>query len=114
MNKRPESSMMVSQADMIRREAFGAKLLDPRHGDIIFRFPETGSPGHEEKTLFASSDLLVRFSPWFKQCTDPRTRNSHLFLNSTPFFIPSLFHSLPTVVSFPTRSFVWHRVQSLY
>lgn len=78
MNKRPESSMMVSQADIIRREAFGARLLDPRHGDIIFRFPETGSPGHEEKTLFASSDLLIRFSSWFKQCTIPETPNHQI------------------------------------
>src|SRR5579859_5073755 len=83
MNKHPESSALVSQADIIRREAFGARLLDPRHGDIIFRFPETGLGGHEEKTLFASSDLLCRFSPWFKQCNPPPPSSSHTHLSSS-------------------------------
>jgi len=89
MNKRPESSVLVSQTDIIRREAFGARLLDPRHGDIIFRFPETGSPGHEEKTLFANSDLLVRFSSWFKQCTT--LPKEIAFPWSPVLFVPLIF-----------------------
>jgi hypothetical protein len=60
--------LSIAQADAIRRESFGARLLDARHGDIIFRFPETAQSG-DEKHLFASSDLLCSFSPYFKQRT---------------------------------------------
>jgi len=67
--RRPDAYVTVNQTDQIRRESFGARLLDPRHGDIIFRFPEIVQGNPEEKTLFASSDLLCRFSPYFKQCT---------------------------------------------
>ena len=66
-------SVPASLTDSIRREAFGARLLDAKHGDIIFRFPDTARPdlGKEESVLFASYDLLSRFSPYFKQCTRP-------------------------------------------
>jgi hypothetical protein len=70
---------LVSQSDVIRREAFGSRLLDAKHGDVIFRFPDTVQAGHEEKMLFASSDLLCRFSPWFKQCTLPPPLSSCSF-----------------------------------
>jgi len=59
--------MAITPTDSIRREVTGAQLLDARHGDIIFRFPEPGQPNIEEKTLFASSDLLCKFSAYFKQ-----------------------------------------------
>jgi len=60
---------MVSRTDLLRREVFGSRLLDPRHGDVIFRFPDAVQQNLEEKCLYASSDLLCRFSPWFKSCT---------------------------------------------
>jgi hypothetical protein len=61
--------LAVAQNDAIRRESFGARLLDPQHGDVIFRFPDNVKANHEEKMLFASSDLLYSFATYFKQCT---------------------------------------------
>ena len=63
-------SLNVHQNDAIRREAFGARLLDPKHGDVIIRFPETVQAlDREEKCLFAASEILCAFSPYFKNCT---------------------------------------------
>jgi len=60
--------LAITPTDFIRREVMGSQLLDPRHGDVIFRFPEAQvQQNMEEKTLFASSDLLCRFSAYFKQ-----------------------------------------------
>jgi hypothetical protein len=71
----------VHQTDAIRREAFGARLLDPKHGDVVIRFPETVQAlDREEKCLFASSEILCAFSPYFKNCTSPR--NSFFFVRS--------------------------------
>jgi len=75
------TNLLYTQADAIRRETFGGHLLDPKHGDVIFRFPETAQQGLEgEKTLFASSDLLVRFSPYFRRCTLSPHLNSQIVL----------------------------------
>jgi hypothetical protein len=79
--------MAITPTDSIRREVTGAQLLDARHGDIIFRFPEPGQPNIEEKTLFASSDLLCKFSAYFKQCIVPYSFNIVLhgdFRESSP------------------------------
>jgi hypothetical protein len=60
--------LTVTQNDAIRRESVGARLLDPRHGDVIFRFPDSAKANLEEKMLYASSDLLCNFSGYFKRC----------------------------------------------
>lgn len=82
--KRPEVSLNVHQTDAIRREAFGARLLDPKHGDVVIRFPETVQAlDREEKCLFAASEILCAFSPYFKNCTSPQlTASSGLLLIS--------------------------------
>jgi hypothetical protein len=68
-------SLNVHQTDAIRREAFGARLLDPKHGDVVIRFPETVQAlDREEKCLFAASEILCAFSPYFKNCMFPPPR----------------------------------------
>ena len=64
----------MHKRDAIRRQVFGARLLDPNHGDVIIRFPETIQTNLEEKVLFAESEILCAFSPYFKNC------NTHLLL----------------------------------
>lgn len=67
--RRADAMLTVTQNDAIRRESFGARLLDPRHGDVIFRFPDSLKANLEEKVLYASSELLCGFAIYFKQCT---------------------------------------------
>jgi len=57
------------KTDAFRRQTLGARLLDPKHGDVIIRFPETIQTNSEEKALFAESEILCAFSAYFKNCT---------------------------------------------